>query len=81
MGTEGMSKERYGTHGDPAVGTDAPEYTVCDTCWSYEEPHILGVNDGVCETCRLEPPTDEACPDCKAEVGEPCTWACSSRWT
>lgn len=31
-------------------------------------------------TDALEPPTDEACPDCLAEVGEPCTWACSSRW-
>jgi hypothetical protein len=28
-----------------------------------------------------EPPTDEACPDCKAESGEPCHIACSSRWT
>lgn len=32
-------------------------------------------------TDALEPPTHEACPDCKAEIGEPCTWACSSRWT
>ena len=32
-------------------------------------------------TDALEPPTDEACPDCRAEVGESCTWACSSRWT
>ena len=37
--------------------------------------------DFLCETCRLEPPTHEACPDCRAEVGVPCTWDCSSRWT
>ena len=63
------------------VGTDALEYTVCDSCWSYEEPHILTANGGVCETCRLEPPTGEACPDCKADAGVPCHIDCSSRWT
>lgn len=36
--------------------------------------------DFLCAEC-MEPPTDEPCPDCRAEVGEPCTWACSSRWT
>ena len=35
--------------------------------------------DGVSES--LTDAVDEACPDCRAEVGVPCTWACSSRWT
>lgn len=24
---------------------------------------------------------DEPCPDCNAQPGEPCTYACSSHWT
>lgn len=28
-----------------------------------------------------DPPTHEACPDCKAGPGHPCHPACSSYWT
>lgn len=39
-----------------------------------------GPCDYLSRTDALEPPTDEACPDCRAEVGVPCAWACSSNW-
>lgn len=61
------------------MGTDALE--VCPPCRDGEHAGDE-LTLGVCDCCglSLEPPTDEACPDCRAEVGEPCTWACSSRW-
>lgn len=61
-------------------------YEYCEECGLDLDAHVIvPVNGHPWVRClsepELEPPMDEACPDCRAEVGEPCTWACSSRWT
>ena len=82
MGTDAL--DTYAL--DLAQIVDAFTYELCEECGMDLDAHvILPVNGHPWVRClrepELEPPTDEPCPDCRAEVGVPCTWDCSSRWT
>lgn len=65
---------------------DAFTYEYCEECGMDLDGHVIIPVIGhpflrCLRELDLEPPTGEACPDCRAEAGVPCTWACSSRWT
>lgn len=82
-----MGTDALGTYALDLAGIiEGFAYEYCEECGLDLDAHVIvPVNGHPFAQClrepELEPPTDEACPDCRAEVGESCHIDCSSRWT